>query len=197
MDTMTPATVKTPAATTVPPGTGANSRTDTHATIAMFPTHAAAEDAVRALQRAGIDMTMLSIVGKGYHTEDHVVGYYTTGDRMKTWGSVGLFWGGMWGLLVGAALFLIPGVGPVLVAGPLVVTLAAGLEGAAVGGSIGVVGAGLASLGVPPERALAYDTAVRAGKFLLVATGPESEVQRARGIIDENSREAAERAGTV
>ena len=42
-------------------------------------------------------MKMLSIVGKDYHTEEHVVGYYTTGDRMLYWGKPGAFWGGFWG----------------------------------------------------------------------------------------------------
>ena len=44
----------------------------------------------------------------------------TRGDRMKYWGKLGTFWGGLWGLLFGAAFFAIPGIGPVLVAGPLV-----------------------------------------------------------------------------
>ncbi|MGA8792013.1 hypothetical protein [Candidatus Binatus sp.] len=52
-------------------------------------------------------------------TDEHVVGYYTTGDRMKYWGKVGAAWGSFWGLLMGAGAFAIPGIGPVLVAGPL------------------------------------------------------------------------------
>ena len=39
-------------------------------------------------------MHKLSIVGKGYHIDKQVVGYYNTGDRMKYWGKVGAFWGG-------------------------------------------------------------------------------------------------------
>ena len=46
-------------------------------------------------------MKKLSILGKDYHTEEHVVGYYKAGDRMKAWGKMGAFWGGMWGLLFG------------------------------------------------------------------------------------------------
>ena len=42
---------------------------------------------MRQLQRAGFDLKKLSIVGKDYHTEEDVVGYYNTGDRMKRWGS--------------------------------------------------------------------------------------------------------------
>src|ERR1700682_5997383 len=88
--------------------------------IAIYENHHAAEEAVQELQRAGFDMKKLSIVGKDYHTEEQVVGYYNTGDRMKYWGKLGAFWGGLWGMLFGAAAFSIPGIGAVLVAGPLV-----------------------------------------------------------------------------
>jgi hypothetical protein len=67
---------------------------DQNAVVAIYPTHTAAEEAVKELQRSGFDMQQLSIVGKDYHTEDHVVGYYTTGDRMKAWGRIGAFWAG-------------------------------------------------------------------------------------------------------
>ena len=65
-------------------------------------------------------MKKLSIVGKDYHTDEHVVGYYNAGDRMMYWGKLGAFWGGLWGMRFGSAFFFVPGVGPLLVAGPLV-----------------------------------------------------------------------------
>lgn len=86
------------------------------AVVAVYDTHADAEAAVRDLEKAGFDMTKLSIVGKDYHTEEDVTGYYTTGDRMRSWGTSGAFWGGIWGLLFGSAFFLIPGLGPILAA---------------------------------------------------------------------------------
>jgi uncharacterized membrane protein len=76
------------------------------------------------------------------HTDEHVVGYYNAGDRMMHWGKVGVFWGGFWGLLFGSGLFLIPGLGQILIAGPLVAWIVAGLEGAAVVGGVSAVGAG-------------------------------------------------------
>ena len=107
---------------------------DKNSVVATFDHHSKAEAAVRELQRAGFKVESLSIVGKGYHTEEKVVGYYTTGDRMLNWGQNGAFWGGMWGLLFGSAFFAVPGVGPLLVAGPLVVWIVAALESAAVAG---------------------------------------------------------------
>jgi hypothetical protein len=45
-------------------------------------------------------MKKLSIVGKDYHTEEHVVGYYTTCDRMSYWGKMGAFWGRLLGIAI-------------------------------------------------------------------------------------------------
>jgi hypothetical protein len=60
--------------------------TNENAIVAVYNNHAEAEEAVDHLKRAGFDMTKLSIVGKDYHTEENVVGYYNAGDRMKYWG---------------------------------------------------------------------------------------------------------------
>ena len=54
--------------------------------VAVLNTHIEAEEAVKELQKAGFDMKKLSILGKDYHAEEHVVGYYNTGDRVKYWG---------------------------------------------------------------------------------------------------------------
>ena len=62
--------------------------------VAIYHAHTGAEDAVKELQYGGIDMHKLSIIGKGNHTDDQVVGYYNAGDRIKYWGKVGAFWGG-------------------------------------------------------------------------------------------------------
>jgi len=94
-----------------------------------------------------------SIIGKDYHTEEKVVGYYSTGDRMKTWGGLGAFWGGIWGLLFGAGFFLIPGIGPVLVAGPFLAALLGALESAVLVGGLSAIAAGLVSLGIPKDSA--------------------------------------------
>ena len=103
--------------------------TDTNATIAVYDTHTAAENAVKELQKSGFDMKKLSVVGKDFRTDEQVVGYYNAGDRMKYWGKMGAFWGGLWGLLVGAAFFWVPGVGPLLVAGPLAAWVVGALGG--------------------------------------------------------------------
>ena len=57
-----------------------------NAMVAIYDTHSDAEQAIKELQKGGYDMKNLSIVGKDYHTDENVVGYYNTGDRMKEWG---------------------------------------------------------------------------------------------------------------
>ena len=152
--------------------------------VAIYETHTQAEEAVKELQRSGFDMKQMSIVGKDYHTDEHVVGYYNTGDRMKYWGKFGAFWGGLWGMLFGAAFFAIPGVGPVLVAGPLVAWIVGALEGAAVAGGLSALGAGLYSIGIPKDSVVTYETALKSDKFLLLAHGTANEVAKARNIIE-------------
>jgi uncharacterized membrane protein len=162
---------------------GGSAMSATNAAVAIYDTHSQAEEAVKELQRSGIDMKKLSIVGKDYHTEEQVVGYYNTGDRMKYWGKLGAFWGGLWGMLFGAAFFAIPGVGPVLVAGPLVAWIVGALEGAVVVGGLGAVGAGLYSIGIPKDSVVEYETAIKADKFLVLAHGTADEVAKAKDIM--------------
>jgi uncharacterized membrane protein len=155
----------------------------TNAVVAIYDSHSQAEETVKGLQRSGVDMKKLSIVGRDYHTDEQVVGYYNTGDRMKYWGKLGAFWGGVWGMLFGAAVFAIPGVGPVLVAGPLVAWIVGALEGAAVVGGVSAIGAGLYSIGIPKDSVVKYETAIKSDKFLVLAHGTVDEVARVKDIL--------------
>ncbi len=156
----------------------------TNSVVATYDTHEQAEQAVKELQEGGVDMKTLSIAGKDTHTDEQVVGYYNTGDRMQRWGTIGAFWGGFWGLLFGTGLFAIPGIGQILVAGPLVAWIVAGLEGAVVVGGSSAIGAGLMSIGIPKDSVIKYDTALKTDKFLLVVHGTPEAVRTAKRIID-------------
>jgi len=104
---------------------------------------------------------------------------------MKYWGKNGAFWGGIWGLLFGSAIFMIPGIGPLVAAGPVVAWIVAALEGAVVVGGLSALGAGLYSIGIPQNSILQYETSLKAGSFLLVVHGTPDVVTRAQG----NSRQ--------
>ena len=159
------------------------SKLDHNAVVAVYKTHHEAEDAIRKLQEAGFDMKKLSIVGQDYHTEEDVVGYYTVGDRMKSWGATGAFWGGIWGLLFGSAFFVLPGVGPILAAGPLVVWIVGALETAAVVGGVSALSAALFSIGIPKDAVIVYEAQVKAGKFLVIARDTRTELEQAKQIL--------------
>ena len=168
-----------------------NKTNKTNSVVAIFGSHDQAEKAIRELQKDGFDMKKLSIVGKDYHTEEHPVGYYNAGDRMLYWGKLGAFWGGFWGLLFGSAFFWVPGVGPLLVGGPLVLWIVGALENAAIVGGISALGAGLFSIGIPKNSVIQYETEVKNGKLLLVAHGTADEVERAKNILDQTDAKTA------
>jgi hypothetical protein len=113
-----------------------------------------------------------------------VVGYYNAVDRMKYWGKIGAFWGGFWGILFGSAFFMIPGLGPILAAGPVVAWIVGALESAVVVGGISALGAGLYSMGIPKDSIVKYETALKTDQFLLIAHGTAAEVAKAKDIIE-------------
>ena len=156
---------------------------NTNTLVAFYATHQKAETAIKKLEKSGYDMTKLSIIGTDYHSDETVTGYYTVGDRMKKWGSFGAFWGGFWGLLFGSAFFFIPGLGPLLVAGPLVSAIIGALEGAALLGGTSVIAAALVSLGIPNDEVLKYETEIKAGKFMLLAHGNKINIENARKVL--------------
>ncbi|MHB8909811.1 MAG: general stress protein [Syntrophales bacterium] len=162
---------------------------ENNAVVGVYDSHTKAEASIKELHRSGFDMKKLSIVGKDYHTEEHVIGYYNTGDRMKVWGKLGAFWGGFWGLLFGSAFFLIPGIGPIMVFGPLVGWIVGALEGAVVVGGLSALGAGLYSIGIPKDSVMLYETALKSDKFLVIAHGTPDEVAKAKTIIETTGAE--------
>jgi len=157
--------------------------TKTNSVVAIYNTHTEAEEAVKELEKSGFDMKKLSIIGKDYHAEEHVVGYYNTGERVKYWGKLGAFWGGFWGLLFGSAFFFVPGIGPLVVGGPLVSWIIGALEGAVLIGGLSAVGAALYSIGIPKDSIIKYETSLKANKFLVVAHGSVEEVNKAHDIL--------------
>ncbi len=155
-----------------------------NSSVYVFNTHMEAEEAIRSLSRSGFDVKKLSLVGKGYHSEEHPVGFYTAGDRIKSWGGTGAFWGALWGLLFAPAVFFLPGLGLVAMAGPVVPALIGALEGAVVVGGLSALGATLTTIGVPKDQVIRYETALKADKYVLVVHGSSEEVAKARAVLE-------------
>src|SRR5580658_5540825 len=151
--------------------------------IAVFTDHQSAERAVMKLTEAGFEMKNLSVLGKGYHTEEKVVGFFNTGDRVKFWGVRGAFWGGLWGLFFGGLFLTIPVVGHVVVLGYLATVAITAVENAIMVGGLSAVGAALYSIGVPKDSVIQYEAAVKADDFLVMAHGTAAEMARAKAIL--------------
>jgi hypothetical protein len=151
--------------------------------VAVFSDHETAEAAVKKLAAAGFEIKNLSVVGKGYHTDEKVVGFYNFGDRVKFWGTRGAFWGGFWGLFFGGLFVTVPLVGHVVVLGYLATILIAAIENAVVVGGLSALGAAIYGMGVPKDSVIAYEAAVKADDFLVMAHGTADEMARAKAIL--------------
>ena len=155
----------------------------TDTVIAVFSDHNTAEAAVKKLTAGGFEMKNLSVVGKGYHSEEKVVGFYSAGDRIRFWGGRGAFWGGLWGLFFGGLFMAIPVVGHVIVLGYLAAVAVSAVESAVLVGGLSALGAALYSIGVPKDSVISYEVAVKADGFLVMAHGTAAEMARAKAIL--------------
>lgn len=151
--------------------------------VAIFGSHDAAEAAVKKLIAGGLGMRNLSVIGKGYHSDERVIGFYTDGDRIRFWGTRGAFWGGLWALFSGGMFLTVPFVGNVVVLGDFATTLISAIGKAAVGGELSVLGVGFFCLGIPKNIIVEYETAIRADSFVVMACGDADQVAQAKEIL--------------
>jgi uncharacterized protein (TIGR02271 family) len=158
----------------------------TKTVIALYDDFDTGRHAVEALVDAGFDRDDISIVA------NDVSGRYADNvKRLEDDGDVssgeGAGFGAVVGGLVGLGVALIPGIGPVLAAGPLAAAVMAGV-GAIAGAATGGVVAGLVDLGVPEEEAETYAESIRRGGALVsVSLDDEAHVARAEEILNRYS----------
>jgi len=160
--------------------------------VAVYPNHAAAENAVRLLQKEGYPMAQLSIIGRDFQTIEHPIGFVTTGTVAKDGAKFGAWTGGLFGLLMGAAFLIVPGVGPVIIAGPLSAALIAGAEGAVAGAALGGLTGALVGLGISKDKALRYEAQVKTGKYLLTVAGDAAQIEKAKSALNATKPETTE-----
>ena len=152
--------------------------------VRVYDPHSEVKATIKELQSSGFKMNKLSIVGKDYHKEKRVIGYAHAGDRMKVWCQFGDFWGGLSGLLLGSAFYLIPGIGPVIVFGPLGSWIVRALEGAVTAGGLSALGAGLHSIGVLTNNIMEYKKALKSDQFIVIAHGTPNDRAKADRILE-------------
>ena len=151
--------------------------------IARFPDHDGAETAIKTLAQGGFDMKQLSIVGRGYHTDESIVGFYNAGDRIRFWGRYGAFWGGLWGLFSGGIFLTVPAIGPLVALGAFAGVIVAIIEGAILGAGGSALTAALYSIGIPKDSILDYEQTLKADGFLVLVHGTAVDVAQARTIL--------------
>jgi hypothetical protein len=151
--------------------------------VAVYPDHAKAEHAVRQLHQAGFPLGDLSIVGRDFQVTEEPFGFISPSDYAKVGAETGAWFGGMFGLFIGAGFLILPGLGPIVVAGPIAASLLAGIEGAMAGTALGSLAGALVGWGVPKDRALKYETLVKGGKFLVLVRSVPEVVARARSLL--------------
>lgn len=150
--------------------------------VALFDNFADARAAVQDLVDDGFDRSHISLVAGDRE------GTYATalkqpvdkGDATATGAATGAVLGGIGGILVGLGALAIPGIGPVIAAGPLI----AGLVGAGVGATVGGLMGALVDAGLPEEHAGYYAEGVRRGGTLVSVESSDAEVNRVIDILD-------------
>lgn len=146
--------------------------------VAVLRDQKRAQQLVEELNEQDFPMDSLSVLGRAGSSGDDLLGisYNSVGDKMKSWGSMGAFWGGLWGLLSGAAgMFLVPGLGPIVAAGPIVEAIAGAIGGAAVAGgtmagaaALSEVAVAIHQLGVPEEELHHLHEAIVQGHYVVI-----------------------------
>jgi len=151
-----------------------------NSTIGIYDDHDAALNAVASLKENGYPVGQLSIIGL---TETEVVDeemHVTPRNPINAAGlGTGVALGTAVGVLTGVGVFAIPGLGFLFGAGALVGAIA-GFDFGLIGGGIASV---LSSVGVSNDEAKKYDNLLREGKYLVVAEGSTTDVERAKQLL--------------
>ncbi|MDA8193000.1 MAG: hypothetical protein M0Z53_03240 [Thermaerobacter sp.] len=143
--------------------------------VGAFRDQASADQVVRELKHRGVAEKNISVVARHHgKTESGHPGEDGTHNLSSglTWGGTA---GGVAGLLAGVGALAIPGIGPIVAAGPLAATL----TGAVAGGIVG----GLMDFGIPKAESQRYEERLKAGDVILVVRADADEVSKAENLF--------------
>src|SRR6267143_7329506 len=164
------------------------------AVFGIYSTRDAAENAGDAIVSAGFSTSDISVLlpenlgSKPIATEKAT----KAPEGATTGGGTGAVLGGALGLLAGIGALAIPGVGPLIAAGPIMATLA----GVGVGGAIGGITGALVGMGIPEYEAKRYEGRIQKGGILLsVHCSSSDEVKRAKEVLERTGAEDVSSTG--
>lgn len=152
--------------------------------VGLFGNHEDANNAVTELEDLGYGPDDLNIVARDKAVKREIETTDSNADGATTGATVG----GLLGLLAGVGLITIPGIGPILAAGPLVAALGSAAVGAGVGAAAGGIVGALIDAGIPENEAQIYAEGVKKGHILLaVNTADDSEITEVEEVLDNNN----------
>ena len=164
--------------------------------VGLFYSRDEAEKALRALKDDGFDMNRVNVIAKDADQVTESAGVETAYDEGNNaaegagaGATSGAVLGGIGGLLVGLGTLVIPGVGPIIVAGEAASTIATTLAGAGIGAAAGGIIGGLVGLGIPEDKAKIYSDRVGGGSYLVMVNGTDDDISRAEGILRDSGIE--------
>jgi len=138
--------------------------------LAFFREEETVQRVLDRLIKDDFPLDQISLLARVGSTGDDPLGVYYTNveERVRGWGKLGAIWGGVLGGMVG--LFIMPGLGPLMIAGPLI----EGLLGAGLGGALGAGGAALSEIsvaihrmGIPAEKLQEIEGHIESGYYVL------------------------------
>ena len=147
------------------------------AVVGVFSNLNSAKESAAQLRTGGFTTEEINIISKE-KTNDNVVDNMGSDDSVADGTMAGGAIGGIGGLLLSAGALTIPGIGPIIAAGPIAATIAG-----AVGG--GITG-GLIDWGIPSDKSEEYNDEIAYGKTLAIIRTDESKVQQAIQIMNQN-----------
>jgi hypothetical protein len=164
------------------------------AVFGIYSTRSAAENAADAIVKAGFATSDISVLlpenlgSRPIATEKAT----KAPEGATTGGGTGAVLGGALGLLAGIGALAIPGVGPLIAAGPIMAALA----GMGVGGAIGGITGALIGMGIPEYEAKRYEGRIQKGGILLsVHCTSSDEVKRAKEVLERTGAEDVSATG--
>jgi uncharacterized membrane protein len=152
--------------------------------IAVYDNHEKAAEAIDALLKAGIDREKIVALGKGEAAPAEKFEREKMNEHIAWWAKTGTVWGGIFGLLTGAFVSVVPGFGPLVAAGHIIPALAGALGGAMAVGPAAALGAWMADFAVEEAERLRYHKYLEEGKVLVIVRGDEATVAKARETLE-------------
>lgn len=159
--------------------------------VGVFYTEHEASRAIEDLKSHGFLTEDISVIARNKRDVEAISDETGTKapEGMASGAATGGILGGLTGLLAGIGALAIPGIGPIIAAGPIAATLTGAAVGAGTGGLVG----GLIGLGIPEDEAKTYDNYVDEGRILVMVDADSSQVNDVYSVFRNHGSANADR----